>query len=117
MKGLVYALFALLLAAPAEAQLARMVRDINTKPSNAGSLPGNLITLNGIAYFSAYDGANGSELWRSDGTGAGTWLVKDIRPGSTASNPGPFAIAGGVIVFPATDYRGRNIWRSDGTAA
>src|SRR5262245_58177845 len=100
MNRLVYTLLALLLAAPAEAQLARMVRDINTKPSTAGSLPGNLITLNGIAYFSADDGANGSELWRSDGTGAGTWLVKDIRPG-TASSPGPFAIAGGVIVFPA----------------
>src|SRR5262245_35822573 len=116
MNGLVYVLLALLLAAPAEAQLARLVRDINTKTSNAGSLPGNLITLNGIAYFSADDGANGSELWRSDGTGAGTWLIKDIRPGSTASNPGPFATAGGVIIFPATDSMGRNVWRSDGTA-
>jgi ELWxxDGT repeat protein len=32
----------------------------------------------------AEDPTNGRELWKSDGTDAGTVLVKDIRPGSRA---------------------------------
>src|SRR4030095_2586542 len=34
-----------------------------------------------IAFFSAEDGIHGIELWRTDGTTAGTYIVKDINPG------------------------------------
>jgi ELWxxDGT repeat protein len=38
-------------------------------------------------FFNANDGSNGYELWKTDGTSAGTVLVKDINPGAGSSNP------------------------------
>jgi ELWxxDGT repeat protein len=34
-----------------------------------------------VLFFAADDGVNGRELWRSDGTAAGTGLVADLVPG------------------------------------
>ena len=45
------------------------------------------VAMNGDLYFSATDPAHGDELWRSDGTAAGTALVKDIHPGAAKSSP------------------------------
>ena len=36
--------------------------------------------------FRASDGVSGAELWKTDGTEAGTVLVKDINPGRDFSN-------------------------------
>ncbi|WP_232023636.1 ELWxxDGT repeat protein [Microcystis viridis] len=40
-------------------------------------------------YFTANDNVNGQELWKSDGTEAGTVLVKNINPGSGFSGNYP----------------------------
>ena len=37
------------------------------------------------AYFSAYSPTAGVELWVTDGTAAGTVMVKDINPGLAAA--------------------------------
>ena len=42
-----------------------------------------------MLYFQANDGMNGIELWRSDGTSAGTNLVKDINPYRSAFPQAP----------------------------
>ncbi|MDX2308598.1 MAG: hypothetical protein NW216_10190 [Hyphomicrobium sp.] len=65
----------------------------------------------------AASGAGGSELWISDGTSAGTTLVKDIRPDGS-SNPSNFTAVGNRAFFQATDnVNGLTLWVTDGTAA
>ncbi|MCA2759485.1 ELWxxDGT repeat protein, partial [Microcystis sp. M145S2] len=66
----------------------------------------------------ANDGVSGYELWKSDGTAAGTVLVKDIRPGSTGSYPRYLTAVGNTLFFTAYDgVSGYELWKSDGTAA
>jgi len=62
-----------------------MVKDIF--PGPAWLMPRTLTAAGGIVYFSAVDGAHGRELWKSDGTEAGTVLVENIRLGWRASFP------------------------------
>src|SRR5262249_26603994 len=79
---------------------------------------GVMAVVNGVLYFQADDGAHGHELWRSDGTAAGTWMVKDINPGATRSNPEHLTAGNGVLYFDADDGgHGNELGRSDGTAA
>ena len=63
-----------------------MVKDINQDPYivnlDGDSYPGPFTVVDQTLYFSAYDGAtggNGRSLWKSDGTEAGTMMVKDIN--------------------------------------
>jgi ELWxxDGT repeat protein len=54
----------------------------------------------------------------SDGTAAGTVLVKDINPGGASSNPGGLADVNGILFFAANDgTHGSELWKSDGTAS
>ena len=77
-----------------------------------------LVRLGRTLFFAASDGASGAELWKSDGTAAGTVLVKDIHPGSMGSVPYQLTVFGDAVYFTATDgTTGRELWKSDGTAA
>ena len=64
-----------------------MVKDIapSVNGSSAPELDFTSAQVNNTLYFSADDGSHGQELWQSDGTDAGTSLVKDIRPGADSS--------------------------------
>ncbi|MBT9560019.1 MAG: hypothetical protein IV100_28575, partial [Myxococcales bacterium] len=68
------------------------------EPGPPSSEP-ELVAVDGaVAYLSA-----GRELWRTDGTAAGTVLVEDIFTGPEASDPSAGIVVNGVILFAATD--------------
>jgi ELWxxDGT repeat protein len=70
-----------------------------------------------MLFFTADDGASGRELWKSDGTEAGTEMVADIQPGATGSGPAELTAADATLYFVADDgVHGRQLWKSDGTA-
>jgi ELWxxDGT repeat protein len=68
-------------------------------------------------YFGAQDASHGFELWTSDGTVAGTRMVRDLRPGGD-SEPRELTVFEGQLFFTAAGEDGyRELWRSDGTEA
>jgi ELWxxDGT repeat protein len=98
-----------------------LIKDINLGMiglAPAGSYPENLTDVNGTLFFIATDGATGNELWKSDGTEAGTVLIKDIHPGAIGSYPSLLTNVNGTLSFSAVDgANGYELWESDGTAA
>ena len=96
-----------------------LVKDI--RPGSNDSLAGatsNFLAINGTLFFEANDGTDGFELWKSDGTTAGTVMVMDIHPGASGSTPHFFANVNGTLFFYADDgTHGSELWKSDGTAA
>ena len=96
--------------------------DLNPGPDNSESFDERTaVGLGDAVVFVADDGgtANGTELWRTDGTAAGTQLLLDINPGVEGSEPSNlFRLRDGLVVFVADDgVHGRELWRTDGTAA
>lgn len=92
-----------------------LVKDINL--GSGYSFPSSLTTVNNTVLFQADDGLRGFELWRSDGTEAGTVLVKDIDV-RAGNNAGPLytAVLNGWLLFEADNVvDGFELWRSDGT--
>src|SRR5207247_319496 len=69
-------------------------------------------------FFTAQQTATGRELWVTDGTAAGTHLVRDIAAGSAWSYLEGLTSLGSTVLFSASDgVSGVDLWRSDGTAA
>jgi ELWxxDGT repeat protein len=120
----------------------RMVKNIDPASIYTGfhqtcigesSDPGPGVEIRGRLIFAAEDGRNGRELWISDGTRAGTRLLRDIRPGKApwegdqcdnrtekglSSSPDEFLVFRGGALFAADDgTAGRELWWTDGTEA
>ncbi len=97
----------------------KMVKDINPDGNGVeGGENSTIANVNGTLYFTANDGIHGKELWKSDGTEAGTVMVKDINPGSSGSYPERSTNLNGTLLFTANDgTNGIELWKSDGLAA
>ena len=92
--------------------------DAGTLPITGPLNPSGLTAYRGILIFSAADGTAGQELWISNGTGPGTYRIKDILDGIGSSNPREVTSTGSLVFFAADDgVAGEELWKSDGTEA
>lgn len=81
-----------------------------------GGIDPEWTVLGNRLFFRAGNPADGVELWRTDGTSAGTAMVRDAYPGPGSGNPRDLVAAGGRLWFTALDpVHGRELWTSDGT--
>ncbi|MBU1669053.1 hypothetical protein KKC13_11595 [bacterium] len=77
----------------------------------------NIVQIDGVSYFVVGDNSYGYELWRSDGTEAGTRRIKDINPDGNDA-VGYLTSLNGLLYFRADDgEHGEELWQSDGTEA
>ena len=100
-----------------------LLKDLNTEAPSSGSDSSPFVVFGSKALFRAAaattptDGT-GYELFSTNGTTAGTNLVKDIDPGLPGSSPRDITPFGSVALF-AADHgtHGNEIWSTNGTAA
>jgi trimeric autotransporter adhesin len=94
-------------------------------PTGSSIITGEIKAVGNNAFFTGWEPATGYELWYSDGTSAGTRLVKDINiqpalfgNGTNHAFPFNMAVIGSKLLFSANDgIYGAELWMSDGTAA
>ena len=89
--------------------------------SDAGGVFGNgapnyMQVYNDKLYFSATDDKHGNELFKTDGSAAGTQIVKDIIPGTEGSRPFKNIVYNGFLYFSAGGSSA-GLWKTDGTDA
>lgn len=99
-----------------------LVKDINVGASTSmPSYSNNRIAYNGKLLFAAYESSSTKfELWESDGTTAGTKLLKEIFPGNGDAIPNSFFYWAHTnkVYFAASDGNGVNnfeLWETNGT--
>jgi ELWxxDGT repeat protein len=95
--------------------------DSYTELTTSKTAPQGLFSFDsGQLLFTGSDSTQGLEPWVSDGTPAGTKLLKDAAQELTGPSSAPEELTafGGVVAFIADDYaHGRDVWVSDGTEA
>lgn len=76
------------------------------------------VKLNDELFFTVDTPSHGNELWKTDGTEAGTMLVKDIYNGVNNSDPRNLFVFKNKLYFTANHpFYGRELWSTDGTSS
>ncbi len=104
------ALFLPALAAAQPASLVADLRTISLVPSPDTGGVRHLQKAGDRLYFGG-GGSTGDELWVSDGTSAGTEVVRDLCPGPCSTAPELLGAFGKLMLWSD----GKGLWRSDGT--
>ena len=96
-----------------------MVGDLTPGPAGSGIKGSfNLFSAGSYILFTMPTTAEGYELWRTDGTAAGTSMVKDINPGTPGSEISTYSVYNNMVFFAAkTAANGTELWKTDGTGA
>jgi trimeric autotransporter adhesin len=115
MKNLFYFLY--LLPFLVMAQAPTLMDDVQQKGNSYNRYSAN---VNGQIFFNAINSTNGAELWKTDGTAAGTSIVKDIYAGIYSSSPREIVSFNNKAFFSAANGNnalgnGYELWSSDGT--
>jgi len=102
-----------------------LLKDI--APGKSSSFPFEGVEIGGTLYFAAYVDETGfsdttyprgySEIWKSDGTEAGTVRLKRVDPGSRDTKVTTMTNAGGILFFLTKNNYLTTLWKSDGTEA
>lgn len=100
----------------------KLVQDINTFVDVGYMIPSGYEKtelLGKDVYFTAQVEGYGEELWKTDGTDAGTKLVKDIVPGAGSSEPSNLTVAHDTLFFTVAPMNSgvTKLWKTDGTTA
>jgi ELWxxDGT repeat protein len=95
---------------------AKLVKDIGLTGMDS-SHPGGFTQVGNKIYFAAYKAGVGRELWVTDGTAAGTKVVKDIVSGDQGSSPTQLTAVGDHLYFTTYSQTSfsQQLWISDGT--
>ncbi|MEO6541986.1 MAG: ELWxxDGT repeat protein, partial [Ferruginibacter sp.] len=117
----VYLLSLVIFCSLSFAKAQQLVKDVNSTilSNNSYNASGivNMKAAGPSIYFSANDGSSGDEPWVTDGTAAGTHILRDINPGKPGSGARDFTYSNGFVYFVADDgTHGFELWKTDGTA-
>jgi ELWxxDGT repeat protein len=91
-----------------------MVRDIRSdsvQDQPGSSDPQELTPVNGVLYFTADDGKNGVELWRTNGTAAGATKISELVSGLGSTRPTGLTAWNNSLLFSGNSALGRELWR------
>lgn len=103
-KNRLFSMMALLpLAAVAGPVDLRLIKDIDTSPTNYGSDPAHFQRVGNLVYFNAHTTQLGVELYATDGTPGPAQLVYDFAPGTASSYAKALGMAGGRLIVEAED--------------
>ena len=96
-----------------------LVKDIVSGPTGSNTTDAyHLFSNNSYLLLSVRTATEGAELWKSDGTDAGTIPLANINPGAASSNPDYFSPYNNLVIFQATDAaHGTEYWKTNGTPA
>src|SRR5438477_6242678 len=112
MKTKVHLTVAFLLSIQAaQSEELTMLTDFGLPKSSS---PSQFVDVNGTLFFVAgveYGPLRGGELWRSDGTTAGTFRIKNGRPWYLIN------VNGTLFFLMDDEMHGDELWKSDGTEA
>src|SRR5688500_6426390 len=96
----------------------QQITDVRSSDIRLSSGPSNFLRYQDRLLFVAEKDGLGRELWTSDGTTAGTTLVKDINIGKTSAYFSNLLEFKGMVYFIADDgVNGYQLWVTDGTAS